>query len=144
MFFPLQDAKTLKTTNLAFDLSKIVKSLIGIGLEDFINDSEVIINRMSEEILKPIQTQSESATQLTKRESASRLLVQNPRPTEPPHYHDESRDRLRDPLRDIGRGDLDPFGRGGGMIFQPDMPFAPGGFGPLGPLPGPGRLGFVI
>lgn len=33
-----------------------------------------------------------------------------------------------DPLRDIGRGDLDPLGRGGGgMLFNPPgMPFRPG------------------
>lgn len=44
------------------------------------------------------------------------------------------------PLRDIGRGDLDPFGRGGGMLFSPPMPFQPSvpGMpgGPAGRYPG--------
>lgn len=47
--------------------------------------------------------------------------------------------RILDPLRDIGRGDLDPLGRGGGgMLFNPPfnnpniLPRGPGG----NPLPG--------
>lgn len=63
--------------------------------------------------------------------------------------------RVTDPLRDIGRGDLDPFGQGGGMLFNPPgRPFNPMGglhgpipghipgarFDPFGP-PEPGRLG---
>lgn len=40
-----------------------------------------------------------------------------------------------DPLRDVGRGDLDPFGRGGGMIFNPPGLHGPlGNLGPLGPM----------
>lgn len=39
-------------------------------------------------------------------------------------------------MRNVGRGDLDPFGRGGGMLFNPPGRFEPG-------LPGmPGRPGF--
>lgn len=48
--------------------------------------------------------------------------------------------RVLDPLRDIGRGDLDPFGRGGGMLFNPPgMPFQPsfpGNLPPAGIVPG--------
>lgn len=65
---------------------------------------------------------------------------------------------ILDPLRSIGRRDLDPLGRdGGGMIFDPPrMPFAPGmprhpgqplpgvipgaRFDPFGPID-PGRIG---
>lgn len=47
-------------------------------------------------------------------------------------------------LHNVGRGDLDPFGRGGGMLFNPpDLhtmpnlgPFGPGGRRPLGVPPG--------
>lgn len=59
-----------------------------------------------------------------------------------------SRDfRIIDPLRDIGRGDLDPFGQGGGMLFDPRRPglmnphprlgIPPGArFDPPNPFPG--------
>lgn len=42
-------------------------------------------------------------------------------------YHILPTFRIYDPIRDIGRGDLDPLGRGGGgMLFNPPgMPFHP-------------------
>lgn len=65
---------------------------------------------------------------------------------------------IDDPLRNIGRGDLDPLGRGGGgmlfnppgMPFRPEIPGRPGHplpgvipgarFDPFGPID-PGRIG---
>ena len=80
---------------------------------------------MNEEIVKPILQIPESP----KNAEPSRP-VSNPSQPLPPLRRNYSEDnRLRDPLRNIGRGDLNPFGQGGGMIFQPDLPFGPGGFG---------------
>lgn len=80
---------------------------------------------MNEEIVKPILQTPESP----KAGEPSRP-VSNPTQQLPPLRRNYAEDnRMRDPLRNIGRGDLNPFGQGGGMIFQPDLPFGPGGFG---------------
>jgi len=45
----------------------------------------------------------------------------------------------RDPLRDLGRADLDPFSGGGGMIFDPLRAGRGGGGGNIGPFGPDGR-----
>lgn len=121
----LLDGKTLKTVGLVFKTHEVIKSKVGTTLDDYVNNSNNIIGKLNEEIIKPILSQG--TEKRSAKPSSSRfddpLLV---RPVVPPMYQD--RDPLRnihDPLRDIGRGDLDPFGRGGGMIFQPNLPFDP-------------------
>lgn len=128
----LLDAKTLKTVGLVFKAKEVIKSKNGMTLSDYVNDSQIIINKMTEDIVKPIldqNTERRSGTTSRAHRNEDPLLVGRPIP--PPMYQDRRIDPLRDPLRDIGRGDLDPFGRGGGSIFQPE--FGPG-FGPLNPL----------
>lgn len=127
----LLDAKTLKTVGLVFKAREVIKSRVGTTLNDYVNDSQTIINKMTEDIVKPILDQYKekrtgSASKAPRNDDP--LLI---RPVPPPMYQDRRIEPLRDPLRDIGRGDLDPFGRGGGSIFQPE--FGPG-FGPLNPL----------
>lgn len=107
---------------------------MGVTLDDFVNDSEAVIKRVNEEIVNPIlKPSSEQKTSEPKRDP---LLIQPHRPilVQPPHFGHPS---FYDPLRDIGRGDLDPFGRGGGMLFRPPMPGinrpGPGGIGGFGP-----------
>lgn len=126
-----QDAKTLKTAALTFDINKIVKSMKGSTLDDFVQDSELLIKRIRDEVLMPIQGQTPE-TRDAETSSANPLLV---RPVVPPipSYYEEPNPYFADPLRDIGRGDLDPFGRGGGMIFQPQLPRGPGVMGPFAP-----------
>jgi len=134
----LLDAKDLKAESLVFEVKKIVKSKTGATLDDFVFESEALIKRINDEIVQPTLKKFEKVTAASTLPS-NPLLVQ--RPVDPSNYYG-SRGEFRDPLRDIGRGDLDPFGRGGGMIFQPSMPFRPGGLGPLGPLPNyPGSFG---
>lgn len=144
----MQDGKTLNTESLILETNKIVKATKGQTLDDFITDSEALIKRIESEIVDPVVKKTERKKKVeatvNPNPEPNPLLVQPPRFGNPNPYCDNGRGliRDRDPLRDIGRGDLDPFGRGGGMIFQPDMPFRPGGFGPLGPLPGlPGSMG---
>lgn len=106
---------------------------MGVTLDDFVNDSEAVIKRVNEEIVNPIlKPSSEKETSEPKRDP---LLIQPQRPIlVQPHFGQPS---FYDPLRDIGRGDLDPFGRGGGSLFRPPMPGinrpGPGGIGGLGP-----------
>ena len=133
----LLDAKTLKTVGLVFKAKEVIKSLVGMTLDDYVHNSQTIINKMNDDIVKPILDQNpERRTGSTSRapRNDDPLLV---RPVVPPMYQDRRFDPLRDPLRDIGRGDLDPFGRGGGSIFQPE--FRPE-FGPVNPFRPPGSV----
>ena len=129
-----QDGKTLKTVSLVFEVNKVVKSSKGLTLDDFVIDSSSVIKRIESELVDPITKKTER-TRDEGESSRNPLLVNPPRPANP--FYDGGRGFAPDidPLRNIGRGDLDPFGRGGGMLFQPDMPFRPGGFHPLGPRP---------
>ena len=119
----------MEATNLTFDIGKVVKSKTGETLEDFINDSQTIIDRLDNDLIKPLlkkkEIQPERSTQPLPE------LFPTPRRSSPiPDFRGRI-DPVFDPARDIGRGDLDPFGRGGGMIFSP--PNFHGGVGPMRP-----------
>lgn len=112
----------------------IVISKSGATFNDYISDSQSVIDHIRKEIIKPFlgESSDESNAPTSRRSSMDPLLVRPPlHPIVPPMYHDSSRNPLRDPLRDIGRGDLDPFGRGGGMLFRPDLRHQVGPFNPL-------------
>lgn len=122
---------SIKTESLVLETKKIVKSLKGSTFNDFVVDGEDLIKRLNDEIVEPLLKKTEAKTETTSSQTqqVDPLMVGPPRYANPPDY---LRDH-RDPLFNIGRGDLDPLGRGGGgMIFQP--PFRPG-FG--GPNPSP-------
>lgn len=104
------------------------------GLQD-------VLERLRKEILEPIHSNPPKTA-----ETQTTTTRPVPLSTTPPNqtyfpplarYPIDLRDPS-DPLRNIGRGDLDPFGHGGGMLFNPPMNFPP--VGGLGPLGGPGRL----
>jgi proteasome inhibitor subunit 1 (PI31) len=124
---PLKDGKTLNTKSLILEVNKIVKAVRGVTLDDFVADSEALIKKVKSELVKPIIEKTEKKKEGESSSNPNPLMVRPPRQVIPPYY-DGGRGliRDRDPLHDIGRGDLDPFGRGGGgMIFTPDMPFIP-------------------
>lgn len=125
------EGKTLKTASVVLKTKEIVKLKTGGTFNDYVSDSQPVIDQISKEIIKPILGQpSEEAAQTSRSTNVDPLMIGGPRhPVIPLMYHDP----LRDPLRDIGRGDLDPFGRGGGMLFRPDLRIRPGPFNPLGP-----------
>ncbi|CAO1407322.1 unnamed protein product [Diamesa serratosioi] len=137
----LLDAKTFKTTNLAFEVNKIVKSKTGSTFEDFIDsaNNKIVIARMNKEIVTPILETSDATKSESTNPEPSRP-VSNPSHQLPPLRRNNNNEDYRhiDPLRVIGRGDLNPFGGGGGMIFRPELPFGPGGFMPMG-APNQGR-----
>lgn len=100
-------------------------------LNDFVIDSESLIKRIDEDIVNPIFKKPKPVDEPVSEASSNPLLVRPP--INPPRYDDRRPYFVEDPLRNIGRGDLDPFGRGGGMIYQPFNPLRPDqGFGPLG------------
>lgn len=118
----------MKAESLVFEVNKIVKSKTGETLDDFVFDSEALIKRVNDEIVQPILKKFE------KKETVTPPI--HPIPAHPSRLIDPSYMDNRggfhpvpDPLRDIGRGDLNPFGLGGGMIFRPERP---------GGLPHPG------
>lgn len=89
------------------------------------NESQEVIDKLQEKLINEIANEGRSGSPSTR----LRQPINFPsRPTHPPaNYPPLSHP---DPLRNIGRGDLDPFGRGGGMIFNPAM-------GPRVPIPDP-------
>jgi proteasome inhibitor subunit 1 (PI31) len=133
----LLDCKTLKTLGMVLKTKEVVKSQNGTTLDDYVNDSKKIIDNMTSEIVKPLLNQEakdESSTNSNNQRNTDPLLVRPPRPGVPyavdpvagavPYFP-----RNLDPIRDVGRADLNPFGGGGGMLFQPDFhprhPFGP-------------------
>lgn len=81
---------------------------------------------MDHDLIKPLLKKKEEKPETTN--DPLRVL---PELRSAPRYSQEDNHRRIDPLWDIGRGDLDPFGRGGGMIFSP--PNFQGGIGPMRP-----------
>lgn len=128
-FLPFQDAQTLQTSSLVLDTEAIVKSTGLSSIDELMPDAEVLIKRVDEEIISPVVNPSEKKETNANRQpetNPDQLIVGPSRVMRPYPY-----DPYADPLRDIGRGDLDPFGRGGGSIFQPHLPRLPG----MPPLP---------
>lgn len=129
----------LTISNAAFSIDDTVMELKG-PLVEIMPDIQDILERLRKELLEPIQSNPPRTieTQTTENRPAT-----EPIPSNPLFYPPQGRFPLNDrpdlmadpmnPLRDIGRGDLDPFGRGGGMLFNPPMNPP----GPLGPFAGP-------
>lgn len=111
-----QDAKTLNLSNQILNVKKLIKSKTGTSLDDYMNESETIIRSLEKNLLKPILSPNAEKEKSTISPTTSQQPRQDPLIV--PSRNDTR--RQHDPLRDIGRGDLDPFGgRGGGMLFQP-------------------------
>lgn len=120
----LLDAKTLKTSAVVLKSKEIVKSVTGTILDDYIPRSQAVIDQVSKEIIAPIisvEPASSENRQTDTSTSSNPLLVRPPNPIIPSLIHNSGRDFFDYPLNNIGRGDLDPFGRGGGMLFRPDL-----------------------
>jgi proteasome inhibitor subunit 1 (PI31) len=133
------EGKTLKTATVVLKTKEIVKSKTGVTFNDYVSDSQPVIDQISKDIIKPILAQPPSAEDNPQSRSTSvdPLMIGPPRIPGPPMYYDPRRDPFGDPfgggLGGVGRGDLDPFGRGGGSIFRPDLRHRPGPFNPIAP-----------
>lgn len=105
----------------------------GAGIDDYVKDVKVLMEQVDKEIIKSVVNPEKKVAAPVREPETSApdpLMIGQPRLGRPYPY-----DPYADPLRDIGRGDLDPFGRGGGSIFQPNYPHMPGGN-----MPFPGRI----
>lgn len=139
MLVNLVQVKTLNVSNVAFQIEDTVKDLHG-SITTLIPEVATVLNRIRKELLEPVfETNKKDGETQTKKEPektdrvdvrlANPLLIgQGPR---------LPAGMNSDPFG-VGRGDLDPFGRGGGMIFEP-----PGGFNPLADLRRPGPSGII-
>ncbi|XP_037903636.1 proteasome inhibitor PI31 subunit isoform X2 [Hermetia illucens] len=139
----LLDSKSRNVSNLSICPTNVVKESMG-PLPVMIPTVNLILDRMKRELLDPVfsgskkemETQTEAARARSRSPPVPTILPEARFPPDPlaiPRSMSDNTTR-RDPLRDVGRGDLDPLGRGGGgMIFTPPgMPFGPpgGGFNP--------------
>lgn len=108
-------------------------STTGATVEDFISEFDNLFSRVDKEIIEEIKKDKPSKSTRTEDEdshsrTARRFLpYANP---DPPNRDFRQPFNRFDPLRDIGRGDLNPLGGGGGMILDP-IRFNP----PIGRLP---------
>lgn len=109
-------------------------------------DVQAILGRLTDELLHPVfETNTATVqTQTTALAATSAEDNQTRRPSVlPPRFRNDPLAGGRedygglDPLG-VGRGDLDPFGRGGGMLYQP--PMRPGGVGGVFGGPPDGNL----
>ncbi|XP_058460411.1 proteasome inhibitor PI31 subunit [Malaya genurostris] len=141
MIVNLLQVKTLNVSNTTFQIEDTVKAVKG-SATTMITELPSVLDRIRMQLLVPVfesnkkdgETQTaQSSKEPVKTEREPSSLIIGPRlPGRLPGS---------DPLGvgNVGRGDLDPFGRGGGgMIFEP-----PGGFNPLGNLRQPGPFGNI-
>ncbi|KAF6207739.1 hypothetical protein GE061_016187 [Apolygus lucorum] len=129
MVVNLLKVSSLLVSNVAFNVECTVAALRG-SLDVMVTSSETVFNRIKTDLLEPQNSSSNSANATTQ----TTVVPDQPRPVAPvdPHpygYLPERNPQIdpfwvdpeRDPLR-VGARDLDPFARGGGMIFNPFEP----------------------
>ncbi|XP_053688679.1 proteasome inhibitor PI31 subunit [Sabethes cyaneus] len=136
MIVNLLQVKTLNVSNTTFSIENTVKAIKGPATT-LIDDLPVVLDRIREQLLQPV---FESNKKNTETQTAKEQPKVEQEPLSQRLTIGSSLRERSDPLGvgNVGRGDLDPFGRGGGMIFQP-----PGGFNPLGNLRLPGPPGNI-
>jgi len=124
----LLNVETKKASNLSVSTSETVKSMQG-NIKTMIPEITTLLDKAKNELVDPVFTGNTTEVQTqtspnTSRRHQSRsndpLIIRGPRNSFEP------RSPIVDPLRDIGRGDLDPLGRGGGGMLFPG-PGIPGG-----------------
>lgn len=139
----------LNVAKALFHIDETVKSLKG-PIETLIPTYKEAIAQIQKDLLDPVfsgvnkEATTQTPAQPQQAPEYDPLRIDRPRPERAIQDPDALWDplALRDPLRDplqVGRSDLDPFARGGGMIFNP---FGRGsrGIDPEGPPGLPGSL----
>ncbi|XP_055386515.1 proteasome inhibitor PI31 subunit [Condylostylus longicornis] len=139
----LLNVDTKKASNLSVSTSETVKSLDG-NIKTMIPEISELTDRIKNELVNPVFSgaTTEQTTQTSPNNSRRSSNSRIPESGILPHRGIQGRMPGIDPLRDIGRGDLDPLNRGGGgMLFPgPGIPGCP--LGNMPPFPG-GRMGFI-
>ncbi|XP_031633318.1 proteasome inhibitor PI31 subunit-like [Contarinia nasturtii] len=121
----LLNGEPLKVTNTALHIKDTVKAMHG-NLLTLVPDVRNVLGRLKRELLEPVIAFDNN----TKTSETQTITPEPPRCSrgipDPDILPNTTPDVLRvqprilDPLRDIGRGDLDPLNRGGGgMLFNP-------------------------
>ncbi|XP_014251779.1 proteasome inhibitor PI31 subunit [Cimex lectularius] len=148
--FNLLKGNDLNVSNVAFNAQNTVKSLKG-PVTSLLEDYRQVIDKVRTELLEPHKdtlNNKEATTQTNKQstsvgtsQSTPTLPAHIPTPINPGRIIGQPAvdpfwvDPERDPLR-VGRSDLDPFSRGGGMIFNPLDPRSGGFMDPGAGIPG--------
>lgn len=138
MISNLLNVESLGLSNVAFVLNETVTEVDRKASNAIKNPSEVL-DKIRKELIEPVFTGTQTSTQTQTEEKTKK---------DPLRYEPPRRDPLREPFvpefesrfPDVGRGDLDPLGRGSGNLFDPRGPFGgprrPGFPLPLGTPPG--------
>uniref|UniRef100_A0A1A9UU06 Proteasome inhibitor PI31 subunit n=1 Tax=Glossina austeni TaxID=7395 RepID=A0A1A9UU06_GLOAU len=148
----LLNVKTLKVSNICLSSEELVSDISG-SITKMIPSASQLADRYRRELLEPVYqgqnrsttTQTNTTSTTTDRSDPLRIGV----PLRPSlgQYHPAGVDTRPFGFPEVGRGDLDPFARGGhGNLLpfpsRPDIHGGPGGsggmqprFDPFGPLP---------
>lgn len=143
MIVNLLQVKTLNVSNTTFQIEDTVKALKG-SIKTLLPQVATVLDRVRQELLVPVFESNKKDGETQTKKEPEKIERVDVRPVNPLLIGSGPRGLPgmfgSDPLGvgNVGRGDLDPFGRGGGMIFQP-----PGGFNPLADLRRPGPSGIV-
>lgn len=141
MVFNLLKGSNLAVTNTAFNVENSVEALKG-PLVSLVPASEEVVKKIQRELIDPLiapvnkEGTTQTSTSPTSGQSVSGRSQPDSTPPStglPPGSSPQVNPFWTDPERDpqrVGRQDLDPFGQGGGMIFNP--------FDPRGGNPDPG------
>ncbi|KAJ9593359.1 hypothetical protein L9F63_015063 [Diploptera punctata] len=136
--FNLLRVSDLSVSIIHFNIEETVKSLRG-DIDTLIPTHKAVLETVEKNLVIPVVTgkNKEATTQTATAENRSRFRTSQEEPSRS-HFEDDYDNPLRigqprrgigvgvDPLWDpntdplsVGRADLNPFGRGGGMIFNP-------------------------
>lgn len=137
----LLNVETKKASNISLNSGETVTNKTGGNIKAIVPDISQVWEKIKTELVDPVFS-GNTVEVTTQTSPGSSRRSHNVRPDDPlmirgPRNSFDARPTIVDPLRDIGRGDLDPLGRGGGGMLFPD-PGLPGGpFGGINPFPGP-------
>lgn len=139
MIVNLLHVKSMNVSNTTFQIEDTVKALKG-SMTTLVPGAATVLDRVRKELLLPVFESNRKDGETQTKANPEKTERVDVRPSNPllvgPRFGPVGSDPLG--LGNVGRGDLDPFARGGGMIFEP-----PGGFNPLANLRRPGPSGIV-
>ncbi|XP_037927625.1 proteasome inhibitor PI31 subunit-like [Teleopsis dalmanni] len=126
VLFNLLSVDTKQVSNILFDPEELVKSVRG-KIYTMIPDAAAVSDRIRKELIETVmisRNEIEASTQ-TDHETVPRQFIDPLRMSDPPRYRGQyPGSPYRNEFPDVGRGDLDPFGVGGGNLYpfpRPDL-----------------------
>lgn len=128
--FNLLNVTKCKVSNLSFEIPETVQFNAGepkLRLQELIPQIDVQVARITNELMEPVFCKPDNVVEQASQTAPVTQGVETTSfdPHRPAPAHERSFENLREPFRDVGRADLDPFAQGGGMLFTLPNPMGP-------------------